>query len=178
MQVTPTSGCPTRTRTPAPGPLRHRHSLRPEWGDGQLHGRGDGHQPGTTTTSLTPTSTPVGSSPTITVSGWGFVPGSTVEWDGSPLSTTYITPPTTVSIAPRTLTAQLPATDTAGATVGTVTVVNLAPGGGTSNPQFLYVVPPPAAIAAANVATSTSATGSATASVGGGTAGSLSAPAA
>ena len=132
--------------------------------------------PAPTTTGLAPTSTPVGSSPTITVSGWGFVPGSTVEWDGSPLTTTYVAPPTTVSIAPRTLTAQLPATDTAGATVGTVTVVNSAPGGGTSNPQFLYVVPAQAAIAAANVATSSSATGSATASVGGaGMPGSLSA---
>ena len=83
-----------------------------------------------------------------------------------------------MSIAPRTLTAQLPATDTAGATVGTVTVVNAAPGGGTSSPQFLYVVPAQVAIAAANVATSTSATGTATASVGGsgaGMAGSLSA---
>ncbi len=132
--------------------------------------------PAPTTTGLAPTSTPVGSSPTITVSGWGFVPGSTVEWDGSPLTTTYVAPPATVSIAPRTLTAQLPATDTAGATVGTVTVVNSAPGGGTSNPQFLYVVPAQAAIAAANVATSSSATGSATASVGGaGMPGSLSA---
>ena len=97
-----------------------------------------------------------------------------MEWDGSPLTTTYVAP-TTVSIAPRTLTAQLPATDTAGATVGTVTVVNSAPGGGTSNPQFLYVVPAQAAIAAANVATSSSATGSATASVGGSAADSLSA---
>ena len=133
--------------------------------------------PAPTTTGLSPTSTPVGSSPTITVSGFGFVPGSTVEWDGSPLTTTYVAPPTTVSIAPRTLTAQLPATDTAGATVGTVTVVNAAPGGGTSSPQFLYVVPAQVAIAAANVATSTSATGNATASVGGtgaGKAGSLS----
>ena len=80
----------------------------------------------------------------MTITGTGFVPGSTVEWDGSSITTTYI--------SATKLTAQLPATDTATATVGTVTVVNAAPGGGTSSPQFLYVVPAQVAIAATNLA--------------------------
>ncbi len=127
--------------------------------------------PAPTTTGLTPTSTSVGSSPTITVSGVGFLPGSTVQWDGTALTTTYV--------SATKLTAQLPATDTAGTTAGTVTVVNAAPGGGRSGPQVFYVVPAQSSVAA-NDATSTSATGTATASVGGsgaGTAGSVSAAA-
>ena len=78
------------------------------------------------------------------------------------------------------MTAEVPATDTANATAGEITVVNAAPGGGTSNPQFLYIVPAQGSIAGATLSTSTSATGSATPSVGGngpGTAGSLSAAA-
>ena len=132
--------------------------------------------PAPTVGHLTPTSTPIGSSPTITVTGAGFGPLSTLEWNGAPLTTTYAAP--TVATPVATLTAQLPANDTASATVGAVTVVNPAPGGGTSIPQFVYVVPAQSGIAAANVATSLSDTGNATASVGGsgaGTAGSLSA---
>ncbi len=128
--------------------------------------------PAPTTTGLTPTSTPVGSSPTITVSGVGFVPGSTVEWDGTALTTTYV--------SATKLTAQLPATDTAGATAGTVTVVNAAPGGGTSGPQVFYVVPAQSSVAAADLPPARAPRARATASVGGsgaGTAGSLSAAA-
>ena len=78
------------------------------------------------------------------------------------------------------MTAQVPATDTASATTGIITVVNAAPGGGTSSPQAFYVVPAQSSVAAGTLATSTSASGSATASVGGsgaGTAGNLSAAA-
>ena len=127
-----------------------------------------------TVARLTPTSTPIGSSPTITVTGAGFGPFSSLDWNGAPLTTTYVGTPVA------TLTAQLPASDTSGATVGVVTVVNPAPGGGTSIPQFVYVVPAQSGVAAANVATSQSDSGSATASVGGsgaGTAASLSAAA-
>jgi hypothetical protein len=129
-------------------------------------------------TSLAPQSVPTGSSATVTITGSGLVPGSTVEWNGTPLTTTYVP---SLYVSPQlgpTLTAQLPATDTASAAAGLVTVVNRAPGGGTSNPEVIYVVPPQSAIAASTLATSTSASGSASASVGGsgaGTAGSLSA---
>ena len=131
-------------------------------------------------TSTTPSSALIGSSPTVTVAGSGFVPGSTIEWDGTPLTTTYV--PATVSTAAQgpTLTAEVPATDTANATAGEITVVNAAPGGGTSNLQFFYIVPAQSSVAASTLATSTSVSGSATASVGGsgaGTAGSLSAAA-
>ena len=96
-----------------------------------------------TTSSLSQTSTPVGSSPSLTVTGGGFVPGSTVQWDGTPVTTTYV--------SATKLTAELPATDTAAVTVGAITVANAAPGGGTSSPQFLYVVPAQTAVAAANL---------------------------
>jgi hypothetical protein len=125
--------------------------------------------PAPTLNGIAPTSAPVGSSPTVTVTGSGFVPGSTVEWNGSPLTTTYV--------SPTELTAQVPATDTTGATAAMVTVVNAGPGGGTTSPEVVYIVPAQTAVAAANVATSTSASDTATASVGGsgaGTAGSLS----
>ncbi len=136
--------------------------------------------PAPTINSITPVSALIGSSPTVTITGSGFVPGSTVEWDSTPLTTTDV--PATVLTAAQgpSLTAQVPSTDTANATAGEITVVNAAPGGGTSNPQPFYVVPAQSSIAGAALATSTSATGSATASVGGngaGTAGSLNAAA-
>jgi Putative Ig domain len=67
----------------------------------------------------------------------------------------------------------------ASAAAGLITVVNAAPGGGTSNPEVLYVVAPQSAIAASTLATSTSVSGTTTASLGGGTgtAGSLNAAA-
>ena len=133
--------------------------------------------PTPTVTSLAPASAPIGSSPSVTITGGGLVPGSTVEWDGTPITTTYV-PPTLFS--PASLTAQVPATDTASTTAAAITVVNAAPGGGTSSPQVVYIVPAQSAIAGANLATSASATGSATAAFGGsgaGTATSLSAAA-
>jgi hypothetical protein len=67
---------------------------------------------------------------TLTVTGSGFVSGSTVYWGTSVLTTTYG--------SATQLTAQVPATDiaTGGITVA-ITVVTPTPGGGTSNPlQF------------------------------------------
>ncbi len=40
--------------------------------------------PAPTMNNLTSTSALIGSSPTVTVNGSGFVPGSTVDWDGTP----------------------------------------------------------------------------------------------
>ena len=45
--------------------------------------------PAPTMNNLTSTSALIGSSPTVTVNGSGFVPGSTVDWDGTPI-TTYL----------------------------------------------------------------------------------------
>ena len=53
--------------------------------------------PAPTITSTAPSSALIGSSPTVTIAGSGFVPGSTIEWDGTPLTTTYV--PSTVLTA-------------------------------------------------------------------------------
>ena len=128
--------------------------------------------PAPTMNSLTPTSTLIGSSPIVTIHGSGFVPGSTVDWDGTPLTTTYV--------SPTSVTAQLPGTDTANATTGIITVVNAGPGGGTTSSQAFYVLPAQTSVAAGSLATSTSVNGTAAATVGGsgpGTEGNLSAAA-
>jgi hypothetical protein len=74
--------------------------------------------------SISPTSeTAGGPAFTLTVNGSNFISGSTINWNGSPLTTTFV--------SASQLTASVPAADitTPGAT--TITVVN--PGGGTSN---------------------------------------------
>jgi uncharacterized protein (TIGR03437 family) len=70
---------------------------------------------------------PTVSSPafTLTVNGTGFVQGAVVRWDGSPRPTTFV--------SSTQLTAQIQASDLIGVGQASVTVVNPAPGGGTSN---------------------------------------------
>lgn len=86
-------------------------------------------------TPLVPMSTaPGGSEFTLTVNGTGFVTGSLVNWNGSPLPTTYV--------SRAKLTAQVSASDIAVPTTGWITVSNPAPGGGTSNVGFLPVASP------------------------------------
>jgi len=70
---------------------------------------------------------------TLTVNGTGFVSNSTLNWNGSPLATMFV--------SGSQLTAVVPATDIATASTGWVTVVNPAPGGGTSNTAFFTVAP-------------------------------------
>jgi FG-GAP-like repeat/Abnormal spindle-like microcephaly-assoc'd, ASPM-SPD-2-Hydin/FG-GAP repeat len=65
---------------------------------------------------------------TLTVNGTGFVSGSVVNWNGSALATQFV--------SGSQLTATVPATNIATATTASVTVVNSAPGGGTSNVAF------------------------------------------
>src|SRR5438309_2065283 len=75
--------------------------------------------------SVTPTSTPSGSAgSTLTVNGSNFVPGSVVNINGSPRSTTYI--------SPSQLTVSIPASDFTYVGTPNITVTNPAPGGGTS----------------------------------------------
>jgi hypothetical protein len=79
--------------------------------------------------SLSPSSAAAGSAGfTLTVNGSGFLPGSTVQWNGSygqpPLATAYL--------SATQLTVALPASDIAFAGNANVTVGNPAPGGGTS----------------------------------------------
>jgi hypothetical protein len=68
---------------------------------------------------------------TLTVRGVGFVSGSAVRWNGQALPTTFG--------SGQSLTAAVPASSLAQAGTGVVTVVNPAPGGGSSNLAFFEV---------------------------------------
>ncbi|HMY71664.1 MAG TPA: pre-peptidase C-terminal domain-containing protein, partial [Blastocatellia bacterium] len=84
-------------------------------------------------TQLVPSSIAVGSKAfTLTLNGNGFVPSSVVQWNGSPRPTTFISN-TQLTI---------PVSESEISSVGTVTVtvVNPAPGGGTSSPRVLLIV--------------------------------------
>ena len=78
-----------------------------------------------TLSALSPTTVAAGSPAfTLTVHGSGFVPGSTVRWNGSSRPTTFVT-----SLL---LTASLSSADVAGTGPFAVTVFTPAPGGGTT----------------------------------------------
>lgn len=88
--------------------------------------------PAPATTSISPASKGLGDAAfTMTVNGSNFVPGSVVNFAGSPRTTTYV--------SPTQLTATIPATDLAVLGMFNVTVFNPAPGGGTSNAQTFTV---------------------------------------
>ncbi|MGD0890184.1 MAG: hypothetical protein ABR923_01530 [Terracidiphilus sp.] len=71
---------------------------------------------------------------TVTVTGSGFIASSSVEWNGGSLSTTYE--------SATSLKAQVPASDLAAAATANITVVNPAPGGGSSaNASFTVSSP-------------------------------------
>jgi len=74
----------------------------------------------------------------LTVNGTGFVQGSVVNWNQSALATTFV--------SGSQLTATVPAADIANAGTASVTVVNQAPGGGTSNVDFFGVRQPFASV--------------------------------
>jgi hypothetical protein len=69
---------------------------------------------------------------TLTVNGTGFVSNSVVNWNGTRLATQFVNQGQ--------LTATVPASNIATASTGWVTVVNPAPGGGTSNTAFFSVI--------------------------------------
>jgi hypothetical protein len=81
---------------------------------------------------------PGGASFTLTVNGTGFVSGSVVNWNGSGLATTFV--------SNSQLTATVPAGNIATASTASVTVVNPAPGGGTSNVDFFDIRQPFSAV--------------------------------
>lgn len=84
---------------------------------------------------LSPSATVPGSSPyTLTVTGEGFVSGSTVYWNGAALATTVVTSSK--------LTATVPAASLSAPNTATITVISPAPGGGTSNFQYFVVEDP------------------------------------
>lgn len=84
-------------------------------------------------TQLVPNSIAIGSGAfTLKINGNGFVPSSVVQWNGAPRPTTFVSA-TQVTI---------PVSASEISSLGTVmiTVINPAPGGGTSNPQLFRIV--------------------------------------
>ena len=76
-------------------------------------------------TSLSPSSvTNCGSGFTLTVAGMNFIASSTLQWNGSNRTTTYV--------SATSLTASITASDVAVSATASITVVNPTPGGGTS----------------------------------------------
>jgi hypothetical protein len=69
---------------------------------------------------------------TLTVNGTGFVSGATVNWNGAPLTTTFV--------SSGKVTASVPTADLTTAETANVTVTNPAPGGGVSNIAHFEVV--------------------------------------
>lgn len=85
--------------------------------------------------SLTPNATIAGSAGfVLTINGENFVPNAVVNWNGSPRPTTFVS-----GIELR---AQISAADVANQGSATITAVNPAPGGGTSNPLTFIINPP------------------------------------
>ncbi len=68
---------------------------------------------------------------TLSVSGTGFVSGATIDFNGTPLTTTFVDS--------EHLSALVPAASVATAQTASVTVVNPAPGGGPSNMVYFQV---------------------------------------
>jgi len=88
-----------------------------------------------TLTSLSPSSTAAGGPAfTLTVNGTNFVATSTVRWNGSNRTTTFV--------SATQLTAAIPASDIASQGSRTVTVFNPTPGGGTSGNQTFTISAP------------------------------------
>src|SRR5258707_1696246 len=81
--------------------------------------------PSPTVASMNPTSAGAGgASFTLTVTGTNFIPTSTVQWNGSTRSTTFV--------SSTSLQAAITAADISAVSTASVTVLNPSPGGGTS----------------------------------------------
>jgi hypothetical protein len=99
-----------------------------------------------TISSISPASATAGGSAfALTVNGSNFVSGATVDWNGSTRSTTFV--------SASQLTATIASGDIASVGTGNITVVNPAPGGGTSGPvSFTISAPAPAVTITVNPA--------------------------
>jgi len=87
--------------------------------------------------SLVPDATaPGGPQFTLSVTGTGFLPTSTVDFNGTALATTFV--------STRRLTAVMPAANITTAATASITVVNPPPGGGSSNVVYFPVSTPQA----------------------------------
>jgi len=83
-----------------------------------------GTNPVPTISSLSPDDVDAGAAFALTVNGGNFVPASVVNWNGTALTTTYV--------SASELTAAVPVADVGAAGTANVTVTNPSPGGGTS----------------------------------------------
>jgi hypothetical protein len=96
---------------------------------------------------LVPTAVSPGASGFIlSVSGTGFVPGATIDFNGAALATTFVDR--------EHLSATVPAADVASAGTVAVTVVNPGPGGGASNVGYFQVGAAETTVSFANAASS------------------------
>jgi VCBS repeat protein/centrosomal CEP192-like protein/HYDIN/CFA65/VesB family protein len=80
---------------------------------------------------LPTTIAPGGAAFTLTVNGTGFATNASVNWNGSPRATAFV--------SSSTLQASITPADIARAGTGVITVTNPAPGGGTSLPVYFFV---------------------------------------
>ena len=71
---------------------------------------------------------------TLTIHGAGFISGSTIDWNGAPLATTFV--------SAGKLTAVVPATNVSAPGAANITVVSPGPGGGSSNPAPFTITTP------------------------------------
>jgi hypothetical protein len=94
--------------------------------------------------------TPGSAAFTLTVNGTGFVSGSTVYWNGTARTTTFV--------KSSQLTASINASDVATAGTATVKVVNPTPGGGTSNVAYFQIIKGSYTVAYAQLAYTTDTT--------------------
>ncbi len=76
---------------------------------------------------------------TLAVSGTGFVPGSKVNWNGSPRTTAFVDHSRLIAF--------ILSSDIARPSTASITVVSPAPGGGTSNAVFLPIHDPSSTLA-------------------------------
>ncbi|HEX4006354.1 MAG TPA: MBG domain-containing protein [Acidobacteriaceae bacterium] len=91
------------------------------------------NNPVPTVSSISPTNVAEqGPDFTLTVNGTNFVRGSSVQWNGYSLATTFV--------SGQELQATVPASDILSAGSATVTVFNAAPGGGTSAPGLTFTI--------------------------------------
>jgi RHS repeat-associated protein len=97
------------------------------------------NNPAPSVNSISPnTATAGGAAFTLTVNGTNFISASLVSWNGTNLTTTFV--------SAMQLTAQVPASLISAVGSVQVTVVNPAPGGGTSSGQTFTISAPPPAI--------------------------------
>lgn len=96
---------------------------------------------------LVPTAVSPGSAGFVmNVSGTGFVSGATIDFNGSPLATTFVNH--------EHLSAVVPAAEVANASTASITVVNPAPAGGRSNVVYFQIGAPQATVNFVNASNS------------------------